>query len=516
MRVFGSMEYGYIHRVLCTNFLCMRHTSLVFIAAIVISMSSMVALPSPVAAAPSEQEQLAALVSQVETLTRLFEILKRNFVKPARAVAACADGIDNDHDGAIDYPADTGCYSADDSDEVYYATGSYSSCNASLVSLLGTGCHYMYTDTSARSVYCDGPMTKSAKDGDTATTAGCSSSGSPSTTTTTTTTTTSTATGQGGLSASASGSSVTLSWTDFYTGETGYDIERRISGSSEWTKISTISPLVGSSGWYQNNGVPVGTYEYRVRACYTGGCADSGTVTVTTTAATTQTTTTTTTTTTTASTGGLAGSVSGSDIVLNWNDFFQGEDEYQVDRRIGTGAWAKIGAVSFLAGTSGTYKDVAPPSGTYEYRVRPCTRTSGCTGESNYARVTIGGTSTSTTAPTTAIPAPVISGVAAGAITANSATINWTTDIQSNSRVEYGVGTIRVQYRTARLRRVTRSILAGLPLQPPMSTMSFPKIRTIIARHFQIKSSPHYKVAAVPHLYSRHPRAFPRAWKPMV
>jgi len=49
-----------------------------------------------------------------------------------------------------------------------------SSCSQSLISLLGSGCHQMYTDSSGRLVFCDGPMTKSAKEGDTTTTAGCS------------------------------------------------------------------------------------------------------------------------------------------------------------------------------------------------------------------------------------------------------------------------------------------------------------------------------------------------------
>ena len=106
----------------------MRRISFIFLAVVVIAGSFVSMWPMPAAAAPSEQEQLAALVSQVETLTRLFETLKRNFIKPARAAVACADGIDNDNDGAIDYPSDTGCYGADDQDEAYYSTtGSTSS-----------------------------------------------------------------------------------------------------------------------------------------------------------------------------------------------------------------------------------------------------------------------------------------------------------------------------------------------------------------------------------------------------
>lgn len=101
----------------------------------------------------------------------------------------CSDGIDNDNDGKIDYPADTSCYGLDDFDEYYppeggpyptYSPGPGStSCSKSLINLLGDGCHQMYSDSSGRLIYCDGPMSKSAKDGDTATTPGCYGSGGP-------------------------------------------------------------------------------------------------------------------------------------------------------------------------------------------------------------------------------------------------------------------------------------------------------------------------------------------------
>jgi len=61
-----------------------------------------------------------------------------------------------------------------------YSSSGYSSCPSDLVNLLGTGCHYMYNDSSGRTVYCNGEMTKSAKSGDMATTDGCSSGNSSS------------------------------------------------------------------------------------------------------------------------------------------------------------------------------------------------------------------------------------------------------------------------------------------------------------------------------------------------
>lgn len=69
-----------------------------------------------------------------------------------------------------------GYCSASTSTSTSPGTGSQT-CDSSLVGLLGSGCHYMYNDASGNSIFCDGPMTKSAKRGDTATTAGCSSGG---------------------------------------------------------------------------------------------------------------------------------------------------------------------------------------------------------------------------------------------------------------------------------------------------------------------------------------------------
>ena len=67
-------------------------------------------------------------------------------------------------------------------------TTSTGSCDSSLIALLGTGCHYMYNDTAGSQIFCDGPMSKSAKRGDAATTAGCQSPTNSTQTTTTTST----------------------------------------------------------------------------------------------------------------------------------------------------------------------------------------------------------------------------------------------------------------------------------------------------------------------------------------
>ena len=59
----------------------------------------------------------------------------------------------------------------------YSSYGYTGSCPSSVTNILGSGCHYMYNNSSGNSVYCNGEMTKSAKAGDTATTEGCSLSG---------------------------------------------------------------------------------------------------------------------------------------------------------------------------------------------------------------------------------------------------------------------------------------------------------------------------------------------------
>ncbi len=45
---------------------------------------------------------------------------------PSTTKPQCSDGVDNDNDGKIDYPSDTGCYGADDNDEAMASTATCS------------------------------------------------------------------------------------------------------------------------------------------------------------------------------------------------------------------------------------------------------------------------------------------------------------------------------------------------------------------------------------------------------
>ena len=79
----------------------------------------------------------------------------------------------------------------------------------------------------------------------------------------------------GGLTAlAASSSSITLSWTDTSSGETGSQIWRSPNGSSSWTWLTTTAPNATS---FDDWGLTASTtYYYRV--CATSGTDDSGLV----------------------------------------------------------------------------------------------------------------------------------------------------------------------------------------------------------------------------------------------
>jgi beta-glucanase (GH16 family) len=59
---------------------------------------------------------------------------------PPPPPAACADGLDNDSDGKIDYPADPGCTSASDTDETDVVTGNEPA------PIAGQGYHQVFAD----------------------------------------------------------------------------------------------------------------------------------------------------------------------------------------------------------------------------------------------------------------------------------------------------------------------------------------------------------------------------------
>lgn len=316
-------------------------------------------------------------------------------------------------------------------------TTTTTSCSSSLVALLGSGCHFMYTDSTSRSIYCDGPMTKSAKEGDTVATTGCSSS---------TTNTVATAV-VGDLRATYRNISndVELAWTDTAIGEDEYRIQRRATGGSLNYLAAKTRPYNdgGTINYYDSGLVSNTSYEYIINACtFSGTCsiASSNTAYVTV---------------GTLSTGACSNALlallgtdchymfpdstgnrifcngpmtksakegdtvaatgcsapgggatipvapanltavqSQSDALLTWNDNSTNENEYKVERRTTGGtSWVFVGSTGIVYGGSGTYRDYYPPSGSYDYRVKAC-NSAGCSADSNIMLLVISSVST--------------------------------------------------------------------------------------------------------------------------
>lgn len=102
---------------------------------------------------------------------------------------SCGDRICGASESYLSCPADCG---GGNTTATTTGGGGNTSCDSALIALLGTGCHQMYTDSSGNTIFCDGPMAKSAKRGDTTTTNGCTGPGGSGTGGTATTTTTTT------------------------------------------------------------------------------------------------------------------------------------------------------------------------------------------------------------------------------------------------------------------------------------------------------------------------------------
>ncbi len=325
----------------------------------------------------------------------------------------CSDGRDNDGDGQTDYPSDTGCYSSADTDEAYYPTGGggsgSTSCDSALTSLLGTGCHQMYTDTSGNTVFCDGPMTKSAKQGDTVTTSGCTSPGGGSGGGTGTTG------GGGGTStiqrcfypnASINGTSPGYTvWCerDYYNcrvGEpsgaavplAGLSLGAPSSCESGWTGGSggtygsecrsqtSQSACSGTSGCYWYNAGSNSAY------CDSGGSSTSGAPAV--------------------PTGVTATAPStGNSVEIRWIDNSNNETYFKIWRQAG-GSWSMLTQINTASGngpTTGTvitHIDTTAPSGSVSYQIQACNTTT-CSADSALQTVWVAGSGGSTSSCST-------------------------------------------------------------------------------------------------------------------
>jgi Tol biopolymer transport system component len=158
-----------------------------------------------------------------------------------------------------------------------------------------------------------------------------------------------------GLSATAvSATQMRLAWTDGSTDETGFRLERRVSGGA-WTEVWKLP--ANSTGCLDGNLTPNTLYAYRLRAANgTVFSPYSNTASVTTWAV-------------PVAPGNLkAAAISASQIKLTWADESGTETAYRVERQKADGSWEEI---RVLAANATAYVDAGRTAGVAStYRVR--------------------------------------------------------------------------------------------------------------------------------------------------
>jgi subtilisin family serine protease len=180
-----------------------------------------------------------------------------------------------------------------------------------------------------------------------------------------------------GLTASAvSGTQIDLAWRDNAGNETGYRIERRDAGGSQWAEIGTVAQNVTV---YRQTGLTAGaTYHYRVLAYNAAGnSAPSNEVSATLP------------TVPTAPTNLTARATSSTQIELTWRDNATNESGFSLERKTGTtGAWTEISRLA--PNTTQVVNRGLRARTVYLYRVRAF-NSAGFSAWSNEATPTTGG-----------------------------------------------------------------------------------------------------------------------------
>jgi len=226
-----------------------------------------------------------------------------------------------------------------------------------------------------------------------------------------------------GLTATpASTTSISLSWTDNSTDETGFQIEYGPSATGPFTLITTTAANVTS---YSHTGLTASTaYYYRIRA--TNGAGDSANTTVvsaTTPAAATP----------PATPSGLAATAaSPTSISLSWADNSNNETGFKIER--GTSASGPFAQIILVGAGSTSYSDTGlNASTTYYYQVRA----TNSTGDSAYTPVA------SATTPATVIIPLAPSGLTATTASATSISLSWTDNSNNETafKIERGAST---------------------------------------------------------------------------
>jgi len=154
--------------------------------------------------------------------------------------------------------------------------------------------------------------------------------------------------------------SANLSWTDNSIGEEKFEIERKLSTESTYTKVGEVAGTdTATKSWSDANLVQDLTYDYRVKAVK--GVNSSAYIT---------------------KTGYLnafnapanytATFINLTSATLSWTDSYIGEDKFEIERKLSTeSTYAKIGEVTGSDTATKSYTDsTIEPDLTYNYRVR--------------------------------------------------------------------------------------------------------------------------------------------------
>ncbi|HEU0016168.1 MAG TPA: fibronectin type III domain-containing protein, partial [Longimicrobium sp.] len=174
----------------------------------------------------------------------------------------------------------------------------------------------------------------------------------------------------GGVSAAhVSAGTIRVQWADGSANETSFKLERAsVSGAGVVGAFSPVANLAANQVLFNHNGLAVGTYQYRVRACNVAGCsawATSPNAEIPPVPA---------------APAGLGGVVlSATSIRVSWTDG-AGEASYQVYRALRNldGTWPAYTSVRTLPANTTLYNNYSLLSGReYRYQVRAC-NTTGC------------------------------------------------------------------------------------------------------------------------------------------
>jgi hypothetical protein len=153
--------------------------------------------------------------------------------------------------------------------------------------------------------------------------------------------------------------SVTLTWTDNSTNETGFEVQRQrvTAPAGDW---ATVTVTAANATSYTDSGLSAGvTYNYRVRAVGTGGNSPwAGPISVTTAVSSIP----------AAPSNFRVTGLTSTSVTLAWQDNSDNETGFELQRRPSGGSWAPL---TNTAPNVTTYTDMVVVTGvTYEYQIR--------------------------------------------------------------------------------------------------------------------------------------------------